>query len=252
MMYVRGAATDLRRFLTGTRERGYPPMRLRFVGMGDFVRVGEELANLLTTVGGLQPDDRVLDIGCGVGRVAIPLTRFLSATGSYDGFDVVGAAVRWCSRNITASHPRFRFEHTNLYNSFYNRRGVSAAEYRFPYADASFDFAFATSVFTHLDRATARHYLEEAHRVIRPGGRLLGTFFVRGGEAPGLDFRHRFDGYALLDANTPDAAIEFDESLLFGELLPPSQWEIVRFERGAWSGRHDAPTYQDTIVARRR
>src|SRR5437868_743353 len=124
MQYLRGAAIDLQRFVTGRRERGLPPMRMRFVGMGDFVRVGEELVGLLTNVGGLAPDDRVLDIGCGVGRVAIPLTRFLSEQATYDGFDVVRAAVRWCARNIT--HPRFRFKHADLYNSFYNRRGVRA------------------------------------------------------------------------------------------------------------------------------
>jgi SAM-dependent methyltransferase len=250
MQYLRGAAIDLQRFVTGSRERGFPPMRMRFVGMGDFVRVGEELVGLLTGVGGLGPDDRVLDIGCGVGRVAIPLTRFLSEDATYDGFDVVRSAVRWCARNITPSHPRFRFRHANLYNSFYNRRGVRTADYRFPYADASFDFAFATSVFTHLDVASARNYLNEAHRVLRPGGRLLATFFISGGAAPGLDFRHRFDGYALLDANTPDAAIEFDEPLL-RELLPETKWEIVRFERGGWSGRGVGPTFQDTVVAQR-
>ena len=37
----------------------------------------------------LSPDHRVLDIGCGTGRMAIPLTSFLSKKGSYEGFDIV-------------------------------------------------------------------------------------------------------------------------------------------------------------------
>src|SRR5207244_8730559 len=115
-------------------------------------------------------------------------------------------------------------------------RGVAASRYRFPYDDASFDFAFATSVFTHLDAESTGNYLDEAHRVLRPGGRLLATFFVLGaGGLPGFEFEHRYDGFALLDPATPDAAIAFDVDLL-RRLAPESKWRVVRFERGLWTG----------------
>ena len=246
LRWLHGALDDLQLFVTGKRDRDLPPMRLRFVGAGDFRAVGDEMVKLLTTVGGLQASDRVLDIGCGVGRVALPLTRVLTST--YDGFDVVKSAVRWCQRHITPRHPHFHFTHANLYNSFYRRRGVPASRYRFPYDDDSFDFAFATSVFTHLDAASTRNYLNEAHRVLRTGGRLLATFFVLGaGHVPGFDFAHRYDGYALLDPKNPEEAIAFDADFL-RELAPESKWRVVRFERGAWTGREDAPTFQDTAV----
>jgi SAM-dependent methyltransferase len=247
--YLKAAYIDLRLFATGKADPELPPMRLRFVGMGDFRSVGGELVKLLVEIGGLRASDRVLDIGCGIGRVAIPLTRFLEST--YDGFDVVKAAIRWCRHHITAHHPNFRFQYANLYNSFYNRHGVPASRYCFPYPDASFDFAFATSLFTHLDIDSAQHYLAETARVLRPGGRLLGTFYVLGsGPSPSLDFGHHYDGYALIDPDTPDAAIAFSEDAL-PSLLPSSSWRIVRRENGAWAGRTDAPTYQDTIVAER-
>src|SRR5438045_2254960 len=104
VQYLRGALADL----TGCHDPELPPMRLRFVGAGDFRAVGDEMVNLLTNVGGLQPGDRVLDIGCGAGRVALPLTRVLTST--YDGFDVVKFAVRWCQRNLTPKNPHFRFQ----------------------------------------------------------------------------------------------------------------------------------------------
>lgn len=248
--YLAAAYIDLRLFLTGKTERDLPPLRLRDVGGGDFRAIGEHLAALLVRHG-LRPDDRLLDIGCGIGRVAIPLTRHLSANGGYEGVDVVKRWVRWCRRNITRRHPNFRFTHADIYNSHYNRSGVAAATYRFPYADSSFDFAFATSVFTHLDIDGARNYLREAHRVLRPGGTLLATFFfVRGYiEGAAVDFRVDRGDYRLLDESNPDWAIAFEERMI-DDLLPPSQWHDRLIEPGTW--RHArGETFQDLVVAKK-
>lgn len=246
--YLHAAYIDLRLFLTGKAEKGLPPLRLRDVGQGDFRRIGEDLAALLVR-NGLEPHHRVLDIGCGVGRLAIPLTRHLT-TGTYDGFDIVKRWIRWCRRNITPKHPNFRFTHADIYNSHYNRSGIPASEYRFPYADATFDFAFATSVFTHLDVDAARHYLRETHRVLKPGGKLLATFFFIDGDLSGaaLDFKVDRGGYRLLDENDPDWAIAFADDML-DDLLPPSQWRDRTVTRGAWRNR-GGEEFQDVVMAR--
>jgi ubiquinone/menaquinone biosynthesis C-methylase UbiE len=54
-----------------------PPKRLDFVGGGDFVYVGREMLRKMIELGGLKPEDRALDIGCGVGRVAYKLRLHL-------------------------------------------------------------------------------------------------------------------------------------------------------------------------------
>lgn len=255
--YLHAAYIDLRLFATGKVEHDLPPLRLRDVGQGDFRRIGEELAELLVRAGKLQPGDRVLDIGCGVGRVAIPLTRYLSGQGSYDGFDVVKRWIRWCRRNITPKHPNFRFAHADIHNSHYNRGGVPAVEFRFPYTADSFDFAFATSVFTHLDIDAMRHYLAEAQRVLRPGGTLLATFFLLDGDVKprlgtdtALDFKVDRGRYRLLDAADPDWAIAIERDLL-ADLLPPGAWHPPTIEHGFW--RHRGGTsFQDVVVASKR
>jgi len=241
MNYLHAAYIDLRLFLTGKREKGLPPLRLRDVGAGDFKRIGEELVALLIRHG-LQPEHRLLDIGCGVGRVALPLTRYLTG-GTYDGFDIVRRWIRWCRRNITSAHPNFRFTHANVYNSHYNRRGVPASQYRFPYDDASFDFVFATSVFTHLDPAAARNYLHEAQRVLRPGGTLLATFFLvdEAIENAALDFKVDRGDHRLLSDDDPDWAIAFDRSIL-------DQLPSYTIERGAWRNR-GGEQFQDVVIA---
>jgi hypothetical protein len=89
--------------------------------------------------------------------------------------------------------------------------------------------------------------LAEAHRVLRPGGRLLATFFILdSGPAPSLDFADRHPDYALLDATTHEA-IAFPERVI-RELLPESQWRM-RIAYGGWAGSEGAPTFQDTVLA---
>ena len=111
----------------------------------------------------------MLDVGSGLGRMAMPLTGYLDG-GSYAGFDVGREMVRWCQRTITPRWPDFEFTWASVYNGKYNPFGKqSGTEFRFPYEDADFDFAFATSLFTHLLRDEAQHYLAETARVLKPG-----------------------------------------------------------------------------------
>jgi len=51
----------------------------------------------LIELGELKPTHTVLDVGCGIGRVAIPLTKFLSE-GMYYGFDIVPSAITRCQK----------------------------------------------------------------------------------------------------------------------------------------------------------
>src|SRR5579875_3517828 len=70
------------------------------VGEGDFREVGEAILRDLITHGGLHAGSRVLDIGCGTGRAALPLSTYLGAQASYVGFDVSLRAVGACRRRF--------------------------------------------------------------------------------------------------------------------------------------------------------
>lgn len=234
-----------------------PPRGLAWVGAGDFVAVGD--AMLAEFVGaGLAPGDRVLDAGCGLGRMARPLADFLDA-GSYTGFDVVAADVAWCRRRYAARHPRFRFEHLDVANAAYNPRGkVVADRLELPFPDGDFDFAIAISLFTHLLPAAARRYLDEIARTLAPGGRLYATFFVldeaaRVAVAAGtteLAFAHELAGARVQSLRRPEAAIAFERPQL-ERWLAAAGLELASFSAGSWRGRGAAPVYQDVVVARR-
>lgn len=247
---VRDAATDLFLFLTGRRERDLPPHRFRRVGQGDFRKMGEILAAMLVEHG-LRPDDRVLDIGCGVGRVALALTRVLSSSGNYVGFDADARAIRWCSENITPRHANFRFAHAAVETSRQHRQHLDVKEYRFPTGDASIDFAFATSVFTHLEFEAAVHYASEARRVLRPGGILLATIFVWDGSPASLPFPFPATRSRLMELRDRGRGVAFEEEAL-GEIFPPSEWADVHLKKRGWRTTGSFSILgQDVLTARK-
>jgi SAM-dependent methyltransferase len=256
---VRLRALDVRDRLSGRSDRLVPPRRLDFVGHSDFVATGDEFLAMFTELGGLQPHEAVLDVGCGIGRMARPLVGYLSSEGSYDGFDVNREGIGWCRRRY-ARHPNFRFQVADLYNRRYSPQGAhSASEYRFPYDDASFDFAILASVLTHLLEQEADHYLAETARVLRPGGRLLASVFLLEDESRRLIAEGR-TALAFLDADShvavvsedvPEEAVAYDEGWL-RERLEASGLRVQEpIERGSWCGREAGRSFQDIVVAAR-
>jgi SAM-dependent methyltransferase len=236
-----------------------PPRRLRgLAGDSDFVDTGEELAALTVERAGLRPGDRVLDVGCGFGRAARALAGRLSPEGSYEGLDASARAVEWCVRRYRRRHPAFGFTHLDVSNAAYNPDGALAArEAVFPYEDDSFDVALAASVFTHLLADGTDRYLAETARVLKPGGRLLATFFLldeearkRQGEGGAeISFRHEHWPVSLSDPDRPEAAVAHDEGWIRDRLAEHGLRLREPVQRGTWSGRADGQGFQDVIVA---
>jgi SAM-dependent methyltransferase len=110
--------------LSRNREGITPPRRMwSMVGSGNFYEDGLEFFQYLIRFGRLKPSDHVLEIGCGIGKTALPLTKYLGSEGSYDGFDIVPLGVEWCRTRITRKYPNFKFRTVNIFNSAYNPRG---------------------------------------------------------------------------------------------------------------------------------
>src|SRR5690606_34432863 len=74
-----------------------------------FIKLGQHFFDLFVKYADLKPSDRVLDVGCGCGRMAVPLTKFLTE-GSYEGFDIVPELIDWCKDTITPKFPKFQFQ----------------------------------------------------------------------------------------------------------------------------------------------
>jgi SAM-dependent methyltransferase len=238
-----------------------PPADRVFVGDGDFLETGFRFLRVFREIADLGADERILEVGCGIGRMAVPLTQYLSPTGRYDGFDIVPEGIDWCTSRIAAADPRFRFVHVDIHNTLYNPAGrLHAGAFSFPYADGSFSFVFLTSVFTHLLPASVERYLEEIYRVLASrGGRCLATMFLLNDDAEARIRRRRssqiprqrYAGYAIGDAGNPEAVVFYEESF-FRQLAARKGLRIARpVAYGTWCGRPDGYEYQDVVVVER-
>jgi len=107
---------------------------------------------------GLAPEGYLIDVGCGSGRLAKPLST--SHTGRYLGIDVVAALVAHARR--TVGRPDWRFEAID-------HIGI-------PEGDGQADMVCFFSVLTHLLHEQSYWYLEEAKRVLKPGGVIVFSF----------------------------------------------------------------------------
>jgi SAM-dependent methyltransferase len=244
----------------GSRTHDLTPPQTLIHGIGSSWETGEHYLRHFRELCDLQPHETVLDIGCGVGRMAVPLTRFLGALGRYEGFDIIPANVRWCRRAITPRWPRFRFQHADIFNREYNPDGrLKGHEFRFPYPDATFDFAFLTSVFTHLMPAETAHYLHELQRVLKPGGRCLATFNLLNDEANLLidagKCRHMLqprDGLIRVHSHeVPEACVAIDEGFVIASAGEAGLVVDPPIRYGSWCGRDAGFDFQDIVILRR-
>lgn len=124
---------------------------------GDFERVGR-IETALVRSFGLPANGYLIDVGCGSGRLAKPLSGYL--TGAYLGIDLAPALLAHARRIVDRSDWRFQ----------------QVRHIAIPEADGSADMVCFFSVLTHLLHEQSYWYLEEAFRVLKPGGRILFSF----------------------------------------------------------------------------
>jgi SAM-dependent methyltransferase len=211
-----------------------PPPRLRVLVAGTadpewFLNSGKAHAGYLR--GLLAAHDRpvetvdsILDFGCGCGRIARWFSDVPNAT--VHGCDYNAELVAWCQSNLDFMQARRTELHPPL-----------------PYADESFEFLYAFSVFTHLSVELAQDWLDELWRVVRPKG--LVWFTLHGGSyrdrlAP--EDKARFDageivvwfpeieGTNLCGAYWPDPAVRRmlgDRFELIGHLDPAVEPDLA-------------------------
>ena len=105
----------------------------------------------------INESTRVLDFGCGWGRMLRPFLNRVDAQNLY-GADVRSESVQY-AREL------------NPFSQFFVVDGMPPM----PFEDSSFDLIIAYSVFSHLNEDVSREWVKEITRVIQPGGLVFFT-----------------------------------------------------------------------------
>lgn len=254
--------TNLNEWKTWRDELIPPEDLLSLIGGGNFIEIGDILYDQLTHLIPINSKSTILDVGCGIGRLAIPLTKTMDPVdGKYYGIDIMSRAITWCEEKITSQYPNFTFIFSDVINKFYNPNGkFIASEYVFPFPDNFFGTIILTSVFTHMLPLDFENYLKQIARVIKKDGQIFSTFFLLNDESnknidlkkPQLTFSHEHKGIRIQDLSNPEFAVGYSEKSI-KDIFLKNGFEIVEpIHYGFWSGRQDDFTFQDIIVAKKR
>ena len=136
------------------------PLEARAAASGETTEAGPRRSAAavearLIELAGIGSEDDVLEIGCGVGRIGFALAPLCR---SWTGADISPNML-----NVAAGRLRSR---DNVRLVHLRDCGLEELE------DESFDVVYSTNVFAHLDEMDRWRYVQEAFRVLRPGGRL--------------------------------------------------------------------------------
>ncbi len=234
------------------------------VGGGDPVAIGNKNVETLAHFTDLKEGLRVLDFGCGCGRVALPLLDIIGESGHLVGVDIIPELVDFCRAEISSEYKNTEFYQLIADNSHYTDWTSTQDKSKSVINDLSqvkgegFDLIFAFSVFTHLDLADTKKYLEALSQLLKPNGSLVisvllinesSRAWMRDGN-PNVPFNKSvlLKNKKIYFGNRADklAAVGFSEANLIG-YAQHSGLDVVQICYGNWPGRSNSLNGQDVI-----
>ena len=256
-MYL--APVDLADRFLGRHDPGLPPKAHMFTGAPmDFAASGRRELETICNITGANPSSHILEVGCGIGRLAIAMPDFLDASGGYEGFDIVPEGIEWCKQHIVGPHDNIHFTLADVYNKEYNPKGSrQPADYQFPYEDETFDVAVLISVFTHMLPTDVDRYVGEIARVLKKNGRICASYSIINPESLQLMtsgsgsvyFKYNLGSYWISSKRVPELAVAYDERYIRETYSKHGLSDPPDFYFGRWCGRSTGLDAQDVVVA---
>lgn len=158
-----------------------------------FLTLGRERAfrDKIAALACLAPGERVLDIGCGTGSLALAAKRSVGAAGAVCGIDASPEMIARARKKAAKAGIEIAFQ-----------EGAAQA---LPFAAAQFDAVLSTVMLHHLSRSARKDCAEEMRRVLKPGGRALAVDFAatpRAQHGPLAHLHHRHGHVSLEEIGT--------------------------------------------------
>jgi predicted TPR repeat methyltransferase len=240
----------------------YPPISLRRrVGfLNGFDGVPCEFVAYLKLLCGLNPESRLLDMGCGCGLLELELEEVITRGECY-GFDIHKPSINWASKAIGKRSPHFRFIHADIHNEAYWPSGrLDARAFLDQLRVPPLDIIVAKSLFTHMMPDELPLYFHAVATNLTTDGKAMLTFFLLNEDQARLEVSGRNqiaflppDGesmHRIRYQNAPTAAVAYEETPLVTRLASAGL-QVVETRYGSWSGREDGLSFQDILIVRR-
>lgn len=176
-----------------------------------FLQSGIVEARRLVARLGYTPGAKMVDIGSGLGRLAVGMLWEFGDV-PYLGLEVNREFTEWCQRRISIDHPSYRFVRVDVENERYNPGGTLRSKISLPIGDGDVDIVYMWGVFTNMGPDHVVNYAAEIGRILRPGGRAFLTAFVEP-DVPDVSFNPEGYGPYVHDGS-PLLVVRYNKSFL--------------------------------------
>ncbi len=167
-------------------------------------------AALIKCVAPDRPSLKLVDLGCGHGKLAPVSVFFTHPNGEYLGIDIQQSCIDFCRRKY--SHlPRVKFHLSSDFNARYSDSSPNSTSGNqsygadWPVGDESIDLLIAISLFTHLQEKDAYGYINRIHSILKPDGLAIITCHIveEPRKQPGFIFSYNPMLASLMRFSTP-------------------------------------------------
>ncbi|ADL50249.1 class I SAM-dependent methyltransferase [Clostridium cellulovorans] len=231
-----------------------------FQDKDDYFNLGKSQAEEIINWLNIKPVDKILDLGCGCGRIAIHFLDYLNEEGKYIGIDNNKELLSYCSENISAVKENFYFQFLDVYNGAYAKEGkLKVQEIKLPIERSSIDSVILWSVFTHMYIDDINSYLKESNRVLKENGTIIVALNIindfskkqmEEGKAV-LKMKYSVDDYSCtLDRDTPESGFGHSEDKI-KELFWNNNFIIREIKYGSWCCGQIGGEFHDCIIAQK-
>ena len=212
-----------------TSVAALPPSKYRMGGKhfkndAAFIKTAVRDVKRLEKLAGLTTLSRLLDWGCGAGRLAIGVREHFGRVADYHGVDVQAELIDWAETNLAG--PGFRFTCVDVSNERYNPDGTP--QRTLATDPASVDVFYAYSVFSHMSDEDTAAYLALIGSTLAPRGRAFVTCFV---EEDVSDWEENPEGYGPLEWKGRLHCTRFERGHFEGQ-VKAADLAVDRFEYG--------------------
>jgi SAM-dependent methyltransferase len=179
---------------------------------------------------GMRPHHKLLDLGCGAGRLAVRAVPYLQGGGGvYHGVDLSASLLSAAHKELEAIGAPLSPRDLHATADFTPGPG----------APSTFDFGIAQSLFTHLPRDCFEQALRAIAPWFGPASRFFATFFI--GPANAAELRHEPSGVVSHPDRDP---FHYDADAIVAAAMR-NGWRVESL--GAW----DHPRDQQMCALRR-